>query len=62
MNAYIEVVKTIPLTPIKALIPGDELKPKLNARVLVNPETLIAEEFNLNFIITYNITEYDIIN
>ena len=63
-------METIPLAPIKAIVPDydtklrDDLEPvlELDVGVLVDLETLIAKELNLNFIIAYNIAEYDIIN
>ena len=62
MDAYIEVVETVPLAPIEASIPEDELEPELDAGVLVDPETPTTEELDPNSIITYDIAEYDVIN
>ena len=70
IDAYIKVVEIIPLVLIKAIILDHdaktrdelELKPELNTRVLVDLKTPIIEELNLNSIVAYNITEYNVIN
>ena len=70
MDAYIKVVKTVPLTPVEAIvlehdpesrdIPWAELE--LDAGVLVDPETPTADELDPNSIVAYDIAEYDVIN
>ena len=70
INAYINVVGIILLTLIKAIIPDHDiksrdelkLKPEPNTRVLIDPETPITKELDPNFIIVYNIAEYDVID
>ncbi|KAL5316157.1 hypothetical protein ACEPPN_017035 [Leptodophora sp. 'Broadleaf-Isolate-01'] len=72
IDAYINVVGTIPLAPIEAMIPDHDIKtrdepepePELesNIEVLIDPETPTAEELNLNFIVAYDIAEYDVID
>lgn len=42
--------------------PELELEPESNTGVLINPETLTAEELDLNSMVVYNIAEYNVIN
>ena len=74
INAYIEVIETIPLAPMEPMIldhdyasrdePEPEAEPglELDVRVLINSETLTVEELDSNSIIAYNIAEYNIID
>ena len=70
MDAYIKVVKIIPLAPMEAMIPDydaeihNELEPKPepNIRVLIDPETLTTKELDPNFMVAYNIAEYNVID
>ncbi|KAL5320110.1 hypothetical protein ACEPPN_013172 [Leptodophora sp. 'Broadleaf-Isolate-01'] len=68
MDAYINVVETIPLAPVKAMIPDydvktrDKLKPESNTDVLIDPETPTTEKLDLNSIVAYDIAEYDVID
>ena len=63
-------METIPLAPIEAIIPDHDAKtpddlepePELDAGVLVDLKTPIAEELEPNSIVAYNIAEYDVIN
>ena len=52
----------MPLALIEALILENELEPELDVRVLVDLETPTTKELDLNFIIAYDIAEYDVIN
>ena len=56
LDSYITIAPTAALAPLEA-----EQALKQEA-VLMNPETLIVKELNPNFIVAYNIAEYDVVD